>query len=723
MAIDKQADIFNAFLAESAEFISDLERDVLDLERDPDNRGTIDNIFRGLHSLKGNSSLFGLTEMKLFLHQLENLADKIRNREKEVTTKVVTLLLNGNDHIRNMFERLREGDRSGKLILEEEEFLEQISNAVEAKSDGDFSDLRSELLIFMRHPEIQVELQSNQALKDLFTLIDHVSPELLKERRGEGFAETTLTWEGLDVTRDFNVISTIIDEVLSGNTSEKQYAIINKIIDSMVEKHRAKGHGEAVEIFESLLEEFDLFYHDESGFDEVLAQLTGEAMKKYSENLTRTEPGIKSGAEPDRAEKQPSTASDASAGNSSGGDEKEGMARQIKIDQSKLDTAIDTAGELVTISEFFNFIQTVISNGSGEIKQQIIAMRDATISLQELTDTLSRELYDIRKVPIEEAFQKLPRIIRDEQKELGKHTWLTMKGEDTMIDKSLVPKIETILVHMVRNSLDHGIEKSEERMNLGKSEKGLISIIATADDTNMTITVEDDGRGIDVKTVTEKAIKCGSITPEEAETMSEEEMLRQIFLPGVSTAEKVTELSGRGVGMDIVYSSITEMEGALDVESKPGKGTKITLKFPLSHTTMVKKGLAVAVGKSVFLIPIEMVIESFRPDASEIATVQESAEIVKRRGEIVNLIRLHKLFNIETSHSDPTDSLLVTVQHKRSKICLMVDTIIGQRQIIYKDLGIETLKQPPPYEGVSVYDGSRLAMILDIDGIIKQSEQ
>ena len=733
MSINSEKEIFDAFLSEASEFVADLEKDVIKLERDPTSKRAIDNIFRSLHSLKGNSSLFGLSEMKLFLHQMESLVDKIRKREQEVTTHIINLLLEGNDHIKTMFSRLTDSKAKGSITEKEELFLEQVSSVLSPESAGSVNaDLRKELMIFMRHPEIQLELQTNQPLRDIFTLIQDVAPGLLSDRRSTKSETITILYKGVDVTREITSIETVIEEVKANNISDQQYATIKINLDFLKKKHLEKEQFEPVEIIDNLFEELDMFYHDESGFDEVLAQITEEALAKYEAGVMRVKPETRKESEPIPAE------TEAESGTKSSVHEpaetldsipvqiehaESPVLRQIKVDQSKLDKAIDTASELVTISEFFNYIQNSIAAGNSDSKGQLNSIRDATQTLQELTESLSSDLYDIRKVPIGEAFQKLPRIVRDEQKVLGKKAWLSISGEDNMVDKSLVPKLETILVHMIRNSLDHGIEKPEERVAAKKNEEGMISISATAEETMMNISVKDNGKGIDPEKVKNKAISAGILDSATAETLSKNEILNHIFVPGFSTSQTVTETSGRGVGMDIVQSYISEMGGNITINTEIGKYLEIILRFPLTQTTLVKKGLAISVGKSVFLIPIEMVLESFRLKQGELSSVEGKAEIIRRRGEIFKMLRLHRLFEINSTQTDPYESIIVLAQYKRRKICLMVDAVIGQRQIIYKNLGIETLRKPSPYEGVSVYDGSRLAMILDINGIIDQSEQ
>jgi len=709
-----QDQIYESFISETAELLEELETSVINLEQNPNDKETVDKIFRALHSLKGNSSLLGLDDIKRFVHMIENMVDKIRERTLDVTTHVINLLLEASDHCKEIYQRLPEDIHNIPLTHEENEFMERVKSLINPSSDDSTNqDLRASLLKFFAHPEIQIELQTNDALISLAGLIQDSAPLLLEDRRtGTGGERVSYLYKGVNISRGYGAIKTVLKEVEEGNFSDTQYSIVRKNFEDLIAIHETNKHEEPISLFTSLLEDIEMLYQDESGFDDIMSMLVGEALEKYEEDITLPE-----------AEEAEEEHADAEIVDKPANKGKKGksLSRQIKIDQEKLDTAIDTAGELVTISEFFNYINSQISI-DGNMGGQLSNFRDATISLQEISEKLSSDLYDVRKVAIEESFQKLPRIVRDEQKALGKKVSLAITGNEIMVDKSLVSKLETIIVHMIRNSIDHGLEKPQDRIANGKPEEGIISINVTSDETMMFIEISDDGGGINLTSLKKKALEAGLYTESALATMSDTEATSIMFEPGISTAKEVTETSGRGVGMDIVTSTIHEMGGTTIVKTADGLGSSITLKFPLAQTTIVKKGLAVSVGNSIFLVPIEVILESFRLHNGELSSIRDDSEIVNRRGKITPLIRLYELFGIETNTKDPYDAILLLVEEKKKRICFMVDSILGQRQIIYKDLGINTLSKPSPFEGVSVYDGSHLAMILDVQGIIEQTQ-
>lgn len=706
MKESSEQEIFSNFLAEAAETLQSLEKDLLRLEQNPDDRETVDNIFRAMHSLKGNCSLFGITGIKMMAHCLENLMSRVRDKEMEVNTEITNIVLRGMDHLRAMFAVLHRTLKEEQLTPGQEEYISELNALLESGGGEQVNNnLRIELLKFLNRPEIKEHMETDAPMRELLGVIRRTAPKLLADRR-MGMGDPLLC-DGLDVSREYYSVLGILADVETGKMSENYSAIVFADLEALLARHGERGQAAPLELLQNLRDDLEMLYHDETGFDDILAQIAKEAWVKYRAMLTqiKPEPAPKTSA-------YPQTGPAAEPADHIRG-------RQIKVDQGALDKTIDMASELVTISEFFNYLQTQFAEGNRA--QTMNSLKDAISSLQELSESLSRDLYDIRKVPIGEALQNLPRMVRDTQMSLGKRARLVIEGEDTTVDKSFVAKLETVLVHMIRNSIDHGLELPEDRLAAGKPEEGTIRLTAAPQGGMLAITVGDDGRGIDPAKIRRTLAAKGIMSQSEANALPEKELLEQIFAPGFSSAEQVTETSGRGVGMDVVVSTVQDMGGSIKLDNQPGKGLAVKMTIPFTHTTLIQKGLAVAVGKSVFLIPVESVLESFRPSKEDIYSVEKNAEVINRRGEIVRLVRLHNLLGINGKAENPEDGILVMVQRKKTKACFLVDYVIGQRQIIYKPLGVRTLRHPSPFEGVSVYDGSRLAMILNIQGVVEQS--
>jgi len=701
-----EKEIFDNFLAESAEIIRDLELGIIALEQNPSDRETVDNIFRYAHSIKGNSSLFGITGIKTLAHAMENLMSRIRDGQMEVDSRIIGIILAGIDHFKSMFSKLIENKREDAITPEQTEYLEEIESVLQSAESGGGNDaLRSSLLKFLGRDEVKEELKSNPILDEFLSIIAKSSPDLVADRRQGGKGDQ-LFCEGLNVSREYYTITGILSDVAAGKLDSSHYSTVASSLEALISKHSEYDQSEPLNLLHALMDDLEMMYQDETGFDEILSGMTQDAMDKYLTMLAReTQAAIGS---------VPAGASELHAL------EQIRPGKMIKIDQGKLDQTIDLSGEIIVVSEFMNYLQSQFADG--KIKTNLNSLKDATTSLQELSEALSRHLYDIRKVPISEAFQNLHRVVRDTAVAVRKKAALVISGEQTPVDKSIVSKLETMLVHIVRNSIDHGLEAPDKRSALGKPEEGKVSISATQHGGTLVITVSDDGRGISIEKLKLALVEKGLATPQSLVGMDDQRVIEHIFLPGFSISNEVTETSGRGVGMDVVLSSAQDMGGGVKLENRAGEGLSTIISIPLTHTTLIKKGLAVAVGHSVFLIPNESVMESFRPSAEEIYTVKGTREMVQRRGEILTLVRLYSLLGATTNVKDPKDGILVLVQNKKNRACFLVDNVIGQRQIIYKNFAIKTVREPSPFEGVSIYDGNKLAMILDIDGIIMQSQ-
>jgi two-component system chemotaxis sensor kinase CheA len=354
-----------------------------------------------------------------------------------------------------------------------------------------------------------------------------------------------------------------------------------------------------------------------------------------------------------------------------------------------------------------------------EIEGLSLDMKNTNQTFSDISTQLQRILYEVRKVPFDRALGKLPGIVRGIAKKSGKIITFTSSGGSTELDKSLLDKVETVLVHCIRNSADHGIEAPEERIASGKSANGKISVDVSARDNRLFVSVIDDGRGVDLAQVGSKAVEKGIRLLDEVEKMSNMELLNLLMVPGFSTTEAVTETSGRGVGMDVLASSIREMGGKLSLSNNPGKGFRIDMTLPIAYTTIIKLGLTLRVGSEIFLVPAENVRESFKVSEADYGTFEGRGEVVKRWGKIYPLMKLCKIFDIEPNHHNVWDAICVLVESKGKTVCLQVDEMIGQRQIVYKQLNLKTI-EPSAFEGISILDGRNMALILSVDGIIKQ---
>jgi two-component system chemotaxis sensor kinase CheA len=323
----------------------------------------------------------------------------------------------------------------------------------------------------------------------------------------------------------------------------------------------------------------------------------------------------------------------------------------------------------------------------------------------------------MRMVPIRQTFQKMIRLVRDLSRKSGKQVELAMSGEDTEIDRNMVEAIYDPLVHMVRNSVDHGIEKPEVRRESGKPAEGHVQLRAFHQGGNVVIEIVDDGQGLNRDRILEKAIERGVVSPDES--LSDSAIFNLIFQPGFSTAEKITDVSGRGVGMDVVKKAIEKLRGKVEVDSRPGRGSTVTIRLPL--TLAIIDGMIVRVGEHRYILPTVAIHESFRPAAGDYHTVKGQGEMIKVRENLLPLVRLDGVLGAMGAVGDPTEALVVVVENEGERRCIMVDEVIGKQEVVIKSLG-ERLKFVRALAGGSILGDGRVGLILDVSGVFEVSD-
>lgn len=391
--------------------------------------------------------------------------------------------------------------------------------------------------------------------------------------------------------------------------------------------------------------------------------------------------------------------------------------RTMRVSQEKVDVFMQYVGELIETSESFNLLQKRINRASND--QLSRDFKDINTGFNQLSDKLQKSLLEIRKVPARNLVQKIPRMARDLAHTLGKSVEVALAGQDVAIDKSMMEALESPLNHLVRNCVDHGIEPPDARRKAGKNETGTIAIDISEAGEHVTLKISDDGAGIDPDKIRAEAVRRGMATAEQAKTLSDHDALQFIFRSGFSTAEKVTDISGRGVGLDVVRTNVESLRGTIELESHPGRGTAVTLRLPASLTVLVVHGMLAGVGDQQFIIKIEDIYEAIRPRLQEIVTVGGKAECLNVRGRIYPLIRLHKLFGIETKCTDPAVATIILAHTKDKHAGILVDRIIGQQRTVVKDLKgrFEDLKT---VAGTAILADGHVGLVLNVPGILKE---
>ncbi len=403
-----------------------------------------------------------------------------------------------------------------------------------------------------------------------------------------------------------------------------------------------------------------------------------------------------------------------------GGQQQEHSGKTLRVAEEKVDNFMNFVGELIITGEVFAYIQKKLEQYP-EVRQVAQEFKNANLSFGELSTNLQKSLMEVRRVPLKSVLQKLHRIIRDTSAALGKKIDFDIVGEDVQIDKSLLEGLESPLVHMVRNSVDHGVELPEDRRAAGKPETGHVRINASATEEQFTLSIIDDGKGLDIGAIKDKAVNRGLISEEQARTMPDKEAFRLIFNAGLSTAKVVTDVSGRGVGMDVVLSNITKMNGNINVDSVLGKGSTFTILLPMTVTLTVIDGLVARIGNQFYIIPLSDVRESVKPNADQVHMIKGSHEVLNVRGELHPIVRLNQILGIYSPEviEQVTQATAVLVQGKRGKsAAFLVDELIGQQSVVVKELGKE-FEHIRCLQGGSILGDGRVGLVLSVQGILE----
>ena len=481
--------------------------------------------------------------------------------------------------------------------------------------------------------------------------------------------------------------------VLTGNNTDLVFASIDTIKKMMATLAEAIEAGEPVP--------------SQPGLDTLLDKLKAAAEGATEQPLTRQDDEQMDkllGRQQSQGSFESSASSIKSKTKSFSGDEK------IKVSTKRLDNLINMAGELVIAQLMVTEQITGTLAGEHELIRKTTHQSKIVRELQELSMAM-------RMVPIRGVFQKMARLVRDLSHKFDKKINFVTSGDDTELDRSIVDKIADPLVHMVRNSLDHGIEPADQRAKAGKSPTGTLELRAFHQAGNIVIEIEDDGKGLDRQKILKKAVDQGIVEPDQE--LPDEEIFKLIFHAGLSTAKEITSVSGRGVGMDVVKKNIEALRGRIDVASTPGKGSVFTIRMPL--TLAIIDGQVIKIGSERYIIPINSIVKSLKPTAQQLSSVSGRAEMINVRGDLIPLVRLYKLFRIAPTTEDPTEALIVVVEEDGRKCGLLVDELLGQQQVVIKNLG-EGLGAVAGISGGAIMGDGKISLILDVPGLIQLSQ-
>lgn len=688
MGIDLE-DFLEFYLLDSQEQVERLGSGLLQLERDGENISLINELFRSAHSLKGASGTMGFTPIVQLTHTAEDLLDKLRQGKIVVTNEIIDVLLAVTDRVKLM--------------------LAQVNQRVDITEEYD--DLTAQMKVLAETgalAEIQLPASKN---KDVARKVNSQVDFSLTPAEREIIDDALLAGKAIyhiDVTLAPNTLMKAVRAVMVSQRLEPLGNVV-KILPSIEELEADKA------------ERFSLLFITDEPPEAIRAdvlevsEILDAGVLHYSLSDSYAIGKAKENT-PEINETNDTKSPVFHPVNQTGAEQPQdngsAQVHTIRVDTGRMDNLINLVGEMV-------ITRTRLVKIGNDLKAQnqadllVNGLNETNVYLGRLMSDLQESVMRLRMVPIGTVFSRYPRLVRDFCRKTGKKIELIIKGEETELDKTVIEMIGDPLTHIIRNSVDHGIEAPEERLAIGKREVGTITLDAYHEGNHIAITVSDNGAGLDIKKIYHKALEKGLIS--EKEEMSEKDIANLIFLPGFSTADKITDISGRGVGMDVVKKALNGLGGLIDINTKKGEGTSFIIRLPL--TLAIIQALLVEVGQEIYAVPLSSVIETLLVKREEIKTVG-GLPMVQLRGNTLPLISLKQKFDLPESEQEKEEVFVVVVGLGDKAIGLIVDELQGQQEIVIKTLG-DYLNGLPGIAGATILGDGNITLILDIGSLIQ----
>jgi len=678
--------LMQLFYDEANEMVQGMEQVLLALESGKPDPETVNALFRYAHSFKGNSAAMGFTHLSKFTHGLESAMEVLRKEQRPLTSELATLLLQAVDMIRTLLERTRtEGDvgdpacdallQQINAVINGETLNSPVAPTASTTSSTPTPTETTETTATGGTPRYRVTYQPAPTLS-----AEHDPLQLLTELQEYGqviecrFREQIPPLEQLKTDACYGSWELVYETAF-------EPAIVRALLELAAE-------GAEVRV------------------EPLNASPSSETALPTADETTAAAP-IVSVAMPSPTE-VPATATTAVVTATVNTTASKGEAQSIRVSTEKIDALMNLVSEIVIAQSMLSSAQTADTDER---------VRAAITQMERHVRELHERVMAIRLLPVSYLFNRFPRMVRDTAAKLGKKVSLEIEGEETELDRTLLEALSDPLTHLIRNAIDHGIEPPEERRQNGKPETGTIKLSAYQSEGRIYIEVSDDGRGIDTERVRQKAIQLGWIT--ENDHPSEETLYDFIFQPGFSTAQQVSDLSGRGVGMDVVKRNVESLGGSISVQSKRGEGTRFLLRVPL--TLAIMDGLGLTVADEHYIVPLTAVVEVLQYGSLKHTALFDQYEMVNVRGEFIPLVRLRQFVGLSEAESNQ-DELIVVLEQEDQRIALLIDGIVGQQQVVLKSLE-ENFVRVPGFAGATILGDGRVALILDVSDLIRRGRQ
>ncbi len=679
------------FVEETKEHLQSLNEHILVIEKDPENKDTINEIFRAAHSLKGMAGTMGYKRMQNLTHDMENVFSEIRNDNLKVTSSLVDILFQCIDALELYLDSIINNQDEG--TEDNEAIISMLQNYLEGDGENESPVVEKEAEV----EEAKVEIESSEFVEVKFADFEkHAISEA--EKKG-------LNVYGIHVDVDETCILRAARAFLVFKSLEEIGEIIKSVPSTQdIEDEKFDFDFQVYIISESSLEEVIAAVKNVSEIKDAQGKLIHVEYKEEKEiekEVKVSESSKKSVSKTSEKTKQKSKAPANSGA-------KTVVNRSVRVDIEKLDILMNLVSELIIAKN------GLVASNATDVLVNNQSFNEQIEYLERVTTNLHESVMNVRMVPIETVVNRFPRMIRDLTKKLDKKMELFMSGEETELDRTVIDEIGDPLMHLLRNSADHGLESADVRRERGKNEVGSIFLNAYQEGNNVVIEVGDDGNGIDVEKVKNKAIDKGVISEEQAETMTDKDIVELLFKPSFSTAEEITDVSGRGVGLDVVKSKIEALGGDVDIKTTYGEGSTFTIRLPL--TLAIIQALMVQIGEEQYAISLGAIQTVEDVPVSDIKYVQ-GKEVIHLRGSVIPVIRLRESLQVPGDVPEKESLTIVIIKKGEKQAGLVVDELIGQMEIVIKSLG-KYIRINKMISGATILGDGEVALIIDANAIV-----
>ena len=720
MSIDADDEILQDFLVEASEIVELLGEQLVDLEQRPDDSDLLNAIFRGFHTVKGGAGFLGITPLVETCHRAEDVFNVLRQGQRSVTPHLMDAILQALDVVNACMDSLREGEMPEPA---DPALLQRLEGLTEA-DDGGSAEAEPEVPVVIEPPAVSEPAVAEAAAPDP-SGGDEISEDefeaLLDELHGKGRhggAPTTASGAPAVASSGDEITDDEFEALLDQLHGKGQHA---GVPSAAAQAPAAKSGEEITEDeFEALLDELHGKGQHKGAPVAAKAPAAPAPEKAGSGAAVTAKPAAKAAAQaaPKPAAKTPvanaapapAKAAEKSADSARGGAKTPTVETTVRVDTQRLDDIMNMVGELVLVR---NRLATLKATMADE------ELANAVGNLDVVTADLQLSVMKTRMQPVKKVFGRFPRVVRDLARNLKKEVDLVLHGEETDLDKNLVEALADPLVHLVRNAVDHGIESPEDREKAGKSRQGKVVLSAAQEGDHILLSIEDDGKGMDAEVLRRKAVEKGMMDEDAAARLEEKDCYNLIFHPGFSTKTEISDVSGRGVGMDVVKTRIAQMNGMVEIDSVKGKGSKITIKLPL--TLAILPTLMVILGQQPFALPLASVVEIFNLDLSRTNTVDGQLTI-RVRDRALPLFYLRNWLvrdNAYVNGQDRPQGHVVVVNVGGVQVGLVVDFLVGQEEVVIKPLGA-LLQGLQGMAGATITGDGKIALILDVPGLMRK---